>query len=74
MPKNMPNQTEMTDEEIIFRKNMEKKALEITCYVCGAGAFSVFVRWLQTMLAFNDEGLVYKSIFNLLVPLMILVS
>ncbi len=74
MPKNMPNQTEMTDAEIIFRKNMEKKALEITCYVCGAGAFSVFVRWLQTMLAFNDEGLVDKSIFNLLVPLMILVS
>lgn len=47
---------------------MQKRALEITCYVCGAGAFGVFVRWLQVMMAFDEAGLAEKSIFNLLVP------
>ena len=69
---NMPRQ--FTDDEMRQRIALSKKALEITCYVCGAGAFSVFIRWLQTMLAFNDEGLVDKSIFNVLVPLMVLIS
>lgn len=52
---------------------MQKKSLEICCYVCGAGAFSVFLRWLQDQLAFNEEGLVDKSIFNFLVPAFIIV-
>ena len=47
---------------------MQKKALEITCYVAGAGAFGVFLRWLQVMIAFNDLGLVDRSAFNVLVP------
>ena len=29
---------------------MQKKPLEITCYVAGAGAFGVFFRWLQDQL------------------------
>ena len=53
---------------------LQKKALEITCYVVGAGAFSVFIRWLQTMLAFNEDGLVDRSIFNFLVPLMVIIA
>ena len=52
---------------------MEKKSLEITCYVCGAGAFSVFLRWLQDQLAFNDAGLAEKSAFHFLVPAFIIV-
>ena len=55
-------------------RDLQKKALEICCYVCGAGAFSVFVRWLQFMQAFDDKGLVDKSIFNFLVPAMVIGS
>ncbi len=50
---------------------MQKKSLEITCYVLGAGAFGVFLRWLQDQLAFNDAGLPEKSVFHFLVPLFI---
>ena len=55
-------------------RDLQKKALEICCYVCGAGAFSVFVRWLQFMQAFTEEGLVDKSIFNFLVPAFVIGS
>jgi hypothetical protein len=53
---------------------MQKEALEKTCYVGGAGAFGVFLRWLQTQVAFNDEGLPDASVFNVLVPLSILAA
>ena len=53
---------------------MQKDALEKTCYVGGAGAFGVFVRWLQTQVAFNDEGLPDPSVFNVLVPLLIVAA
>ena len=53
---------------------MQKEALEKTCYVGGAGAFGVFIRWLQTQVAFNDEGLPDASLFNVLVPLSILAA
>lgn len=53
---------------------MQKKSLEITCYVIGAGAFGVFLRWLQDMLAFDENGLAEKSVFHILVPLFILAS
>ena len=68
----MPKQ--FTDDEMRQRIALQKKALEITCYVCGASAFSVFIRWLQTMLAFNEDGLVDSSIFNVLVPLMVIIA
>ena len=55
-------------------ENMQKDALEKTCYVGGAGAFGVFIRWLQTQIAFNDEGLPDASFFNVLVPLAILAA
>lgn len=53
---------------------MHKRSLEITCYVCGAGAFGVFFRWLQVMMAFDEQGLNEKSAFNVLVPLIIVAS
>lgn len=42
--------------------------LEISLYVIGAGAFGVFLRWLQVMIAFNDLGLVDRSAFNVIFP------
>lgn len=58
------------EERIIREQN--KKALELSCYVCGAGAFGVFFRWLQDQTAFNEAGLAEKSVFHVLVPLFIL--
>ena len=53
---------------------MQKKSLEITCYVAGAGAFGVFLRWLQDQLAFDENGLSEPSVFNFLVPLLLLAA
>ena len=53
---------------------MQKKSLEITCSVAGAGAFGVFLRWLQDQLAFDENGLSEPSVFNFLVPLMLLAA
>lgn len=62
------------DAQERFEREMRKKALEIVCYVFGAGAFGLFLRWLQTMLAFNDDGLVDGSVFNVLVILAVFVA
>lgn len=53
---------------------MQRKPLEVSLYVGGAGAFGVFLRWLQDQLAFNEAGLVDKSVFNVLVPLFLLAA
>lgn len=45
--------------------------MEISCYVAGIGAFGVFFRWMQLMLAYNDEELPDASAWNVLVPLLI---
>ena len=45
---------------------MQKKALEISLYVVGGGAFAVFLRWLQDQLAFNELGLADRSVFHVL--------
>lgn len=50
---------------------MSKRTTEITCYVVGSGAFGVFFRWLQDQIAFDDNGLVENSVFNILVPLLL---
>ena len=52
---------------------MQKKVLEISCYVAGAGAFGVFLRWLQDQLAFNDAGLPDPSALHVMVPVYILI-
>ena len=51
---------------------MQKRSLEICCYTAGSGAFGVFFRWLQTQIAFNEQGLVDKSALNWIVVLYIL--
>ena len=50
---------------------MQKKSLEVCCYVAGAGAFGVFLRWLQDQLAFNELHLADKSVFHVLVVLFV---
>ena len=50
---------------------MRKKPIELCLYTLGAGAFGVFVRWLQLQIAFNDEGLPDKSFFNIAVPVLL---
>lgn len=47
---------------------MQKKVIEISCYVAGAGAFGVFLRWMQDQLAFDDAGLPEQSVFHVLLP------
>lgn len=53
---------------------MQSKSLERCCYICCAGAFGVFLRWLQNQTAFNEAGLADKSIFHVLVILFILAA
>lgn len=53
---------------------MQKRSLEISCYVLGAGAFGVFFRWLQDQMAFDAAGLAERSAFNVLVPLLVLAA
>ena len=48
-----------------------KKSLELCCYVAGAGAFGVFIRWLQLQLAFNDLGLADPSFLHVFLILFV---
>ncbi len=43
-----------------------KKSLELILYIAGAGAFGVFLRWLQLQLAFTELGLPEKSAFHII--------
>ena len=52
---------------------MKKKVMEISCYVAGAGAFGVFLRWLQDQLAFNEFGLPDSSTLHVIVPVYVLI-
>lgn len=72
-------QENMTEKEILEnavknKRALMMRALETICYVAGAGAFGVFARWLQVMTAFDENGLVDRSMFNLLVPGLILLA
>ncbi len=49
-----------------------KKSLELCCYVAGAGAFAVFLRWLQLQLSFDDLGLAEPSALHVFVALFLL--
>lgn len=53
---------------------INKRALKISCYVAGGGAFGVFLRWLQDQLAFNEAGLPDPSGLHVIVPLYILAA
>ncbi len=52
---------------------MQNRALENTVYVLAAGAFGVFVRWMQLQMAFDDKGLCGPSVFNVIVPAFIII-
>ncbi len=49
-----------------------KKSLELSCYIAGAGAFGVFLRWIQLQLAFNELGLADRSILHAVLILFVL--
>ena len=52
---------------------MRKNALINSCYVCAAGAFGTFFRWLQNQSCFDAEtGLLNPSALNYIVPLSII--
>ena len=51
---------------------MRNKPLELSLYAAGAGAFGVFLRWLEDQLAFNEEGLADPSAFHVIVPLFLI--
>lgn len=53
---------------------MQNRPLENTVYVLTAGAFGVFLRWLQLQLAFDEKGLCGPSVFNYIVPLFIIIA
>lgn len=54
---------------------MRKNALINSCYVCAAGAFGTFFRWLQNQSCFDAEtGLLNPSALNYIVPLSILAA
>ena len=51
-----------------------KKSLELCCYVAGAGAFGVFLRWLQLQLGFSEDGLADPSLLHWAVILFVLAA
>lgn len=46
---------------------MREKPLELSLYAAGAGAFGVFLRWMENQLAFNEQGLADPSAFHFIV-------
>lgn len=48
------------------------RCIKTCCYVIGAGAFGVFLRWLQVQTAFTEDGLAEKSVFHFFVPLFVI--
>ncbi len=51
-----------------------KKSLELGCYAAGAGAFGVFLRWLQAQLAFNELGLPDRSFLHVVLLFFVLAA
>lgn len=50
------------------------RLIEVSCYIAGAGAFGVFLRWMQDQLAFNDAGLPERSAFHVMLPVYLLIA
>ena len=51
---------------------LQMRALETCCYVIGAGAFGVFIRWLQNVAGTNEEGLYNNTVWGIFVPLIMI--
>lgn len=63
------------DQEAILEEYRSgKKSLELCCYVAGAGAFGVFLRWLQLQLGFNELGLADPSLLHIMIILFVLAA
>lgn len=59
----------------IFKfSKLNMRALETLCYILGAGAFAVFIRWLQVTAGTTEDGLFNKTVWNYLVPIVIIAS
>ena len=52
---------------------MRNKPLELTLYAACAGAFGVFLRWMEDQLAFDEAGLADPSAFHVIVPVFLIV-
>ena len=63
-------QQERNTTDPVARKNEKKdyRPLEYSLYVICAGAFGLFLRWMQVMLAFNEDGLPDPSAFHVMLP------
>ena len=61
-------------QQILSEFRSGKKSLELCCYVAGAGAFGVFLRWLQLQLGFNELGLADPSFLHIAVILFVLAT
>ena len=58
-----------------FRLNdLQMQALKTTLYAVCAGAFGLFARWMQLMLAFDDSDLPKSSAWNLLFPMVVVAA
>ncbi len=53
---------------------LQMRALETCCYIVGAGAFGVFIRWLQNVAGTNEDKLYNDTIWAFLVPLVIIIA
>ena len=61
-------------EWILEEYRSGRKSLALICYVAGAGAFGVFLRWLQLQLGFNELGLADPSLLHWAVVLFVLAA
>ena len=52
---------------------MRTKPLELSLYVAGAGAFGVFLRWLENQLAFDEADLAKPSAFHVMVIVFLII-
>lgn len=50
------------------------RALNVTCYTFGAGALGFFMRWIQRQMAFDENGLVTPSVWNILLPFYMVIA
>lgn len=66
----------VTEEEKkrLHRKKTRALALKMCLYTVCAGAFGAFARWMQVMLAFDEEGLNKESLWNVAVPLIVIAA
>ena len=53
---------------------MRKNALIICTFTCAFGAIGAFCRWLQVQIAFDEAGLSVSSMWNYIVPIVLIAA